>query len=223
MHLARYCLVAAALVFCSFLLCPVDALESKSSGLRPSFPCDGPLIPAERVICENTDLVAFDRAVAWAFVRKRESHSTDIKEQNLWLKRRNACDDNYSCLAQTYRDWFQGLDQIIEIGPRFARTGGQSGNFRFRQVGDGWFLFQADAIYVYDSANGKGPNFSDSSASGVVHMEKGKAFWDSEPGHAGSCKVEMTKLSQRAWRLVEIDRGCSGLGSTLSGTYRRSR
>ena len=101
-----------------------------------------------------------------------------------------------------------------------VRRLGDSGELHIRPLGRDWYLFQANANHAYDPRDGLGANVSTSEASGVVHLENGNGIFVEDPATAESCAIRFTRLPRGAWRLIEVGT-CSGLGSSLTGIYRR--
>jgi hypothetical protein len=211
---------------------------------RPSFRCGAGLNPVERMICGDSELRAYDRAMALAFASRRRTGSPTATEQRRWLDERNACRDR-NCVHDAYREWFGDFDRWKGFGRPLARRGppppdgsdlmladlqspvkrvdslGHSGALAIRPVGGGWFLFRATATYTYDPHDGRGANISTSDAHGVVRIAGGTGRHAEAPvaGEQHPCRIAFTRLPRGAWKLVE-EGICSGLGSSLTGIYR---
>ncbi|HKT27297.1 lysozyme inhibitor LprI family protein [Dyella sp.] len=72
---------------------------------RPSFDCLHARSPAEKTICGSLQLAAFDRSVNWSYkVTRDDIKDTDVSSaqlagsQRAWLRKRDACGTNASCL-----------------------------------------------------------------------------------------------------------------------------
>ena len=209
---------------------------------RPSFRCSDGLGAVQRMICGDSELRAYDRAMALAFARVRRSGSVGAAEQRGWLDRRNACPDR-ECVLAAYHDWFEDFDRWARLGRPLERRGpppedgselmlatlqspegrvdslGHSGALTIRSVGGGWYLFRATATYTYDPNDGRGTNVSTSDAHGMVRIVGGSGRYVEDASGEG-CRLAFTRLPRSAWQLVE-EGGCSGLGSSLTGIYRR--
>lgn len=208
---------------------------------RPSFRCGAGVNPVERMICGDSELRAYDRAMALAFARR--TGSPGAAQQRRWLDERNACRDR-RCVVGAYREWFDDFGRWKGLGRPLARRGpppadgsdlmlatlqapadrvdslGHSGALTIRPVGGGWYLFRATASYSYDPHDGRGANVSTSDAHGLVRIAGGAGRFIQDPASADSCTLAFTSLARGAWKLVEKG-GCSGLGSSLTGLYRR--
>jgi uncharacterized protein len=93
----------------------IAELEKYSSG--PSFSCAKAITRTEKAICSNSELSNADARLARIYSQRRQSLSKyDTKglqkEQRAWLKMRNTCSDNISCLLQIYEN------RIVELENR---------------------------------------------------------------------------------------------------------
>jgi hypothetical protein len=218
---------------------------TSATHLGPSFSCSGNLTGAENVICNDVELSVYDRAMAWAYVHDWGRAFGEREEQRQWLAQRNSCANNRDCLISAYRSWIGELDPIKPLDPTFERRGRadnqgddlllgelqsptgyvspleDSGSLFVHELGEGWFVFQINATHSYDPHDGRGLNVSTGEAVGVVHLAIGRGIWISEPSDAASCRVKFNKLSPQRWQIEEDGGGCSGIGATLTGIYRR--
>jgi uncharacterized protein YecT (DUF1311 family) len=82
---------------------------------QASFPCGSAKSAAEATLCGSVALAAFDRSIAAAFQRALEHRSQGQAqlrtEQTEWLKRRDACERDEACLAQTMRE---RIDELMQ-------------------------------------------------------------------------------------------------------------
>jgi hypothetical protein len=208
----------------------------------PSFRCGAGLGPIPRMICGDSELRAYDRAMALAISTRRRSGSPGAADQRRWLDNRNACPDRV-CVLDDYHDWFDDLDRWRGLGRPLARRGpppkdgsdlmlatlqsptnrvdslGHSGALTIRPVGGGWYLFRATATYAYDPHDGRGANVSTSDAHGLVRIAGGTGRYVENAASKERCRIAFTRLPRGAWKLVE-EGPCSGLGSSLTGIYR---
>lgn len=80
-----------------------------------SFSCHASLNPAESAVCGSPALAGFDRSVAAAYkrsLRRRAGDSDVVKaEQRDWVKLRNSCQSELSCLEDRMRDRIDALMQ----------------------------------------------------------------------------------------------------------------
>lgn len=88
--------------------------------VTPSFSCNAKLNDAEKTICGNDDLAAWDRSVSDAFkVRLLQQRETDPKDaetmvdiksaQRTWLGKRNQCQSDVACLKKIMKERVQAL------------------------------------------------------------------------------------------------------------------
>ena len=221
---------------------PAFGRVQRASG--PSFSCAGRLSPTEALICGDSELGAYDRAIALTRVHRRHSSASNIADRLGWLRRRNACGQQRGCVLDAYKDRLGDLDAQILVGPSLRRIGipppdgsdlmlgtlqsprgrvrrlSDSAALHIRALGGDWYLFQANAGHVYDPGDRMGASLSTSEASGLVHLQDGNGVFVEDPAIPDSCAVRFTRLPRGAWRLVEIGT-CSGLGSSLTGIYGR--
>jgi hypothetical protein len=224
---------------------PTDHVSAAApANVGPSFQCDRPLSAAEKLVCGDSELSAYDRAVTFAYTHKW--HSTGSwHDQRQWLKKRDDCGRERICLLAVYKEWIGGLESATAPGPLLHRRGsvpsdgsdlmlgtlqsrtgrvkplGDEGDLYIRPLGGEWYFFQAKAEHFYDPHDGRGANATTSQATGLVHLRNGAGAFDDDPTTQESCKVRLTRLANGAWRLVENGDSCSGLGSTLTGVYRK--
>jgi hypothetical protein len=74
---------------------------------RPSFPCKRAESPTEKAICDSFTLAALDRSVALAWKRSGERGLVDAElaeDQKKWLRDRDACGTDTSCLAKSMEE-----------------------------------------------------------------------------------------------------------------------
>lgn len=83
----------------------------------PSFDCARAGTSTEKTICSSEDLASYDRQIAASFTAAREHLNTSaandlLQGQRTWLKERNACGGNRSCLDATMRERAQYLRRV---------------------------------------------------------------------------------------------------------------
>jgi uncharacterized protein len=89
----------------------------------PSFDCGMASTDTERALCSDPDLWAKDRAMnaIYFYVRGYDNpqvRQTILANQREWLRTRNACGSNTTCLNRTYDDrlrFFSGVDVGAEV------------------------------------------------------------------------------------------------------------
>ncbi|MDP8912649.1 MAG: hypothetical protein M3N39_03620 [Pseudomonadota bacterium] len=228
------------------LVAPVSA--SKPTGGRPtashapSFRCVDSLSQTEKLICSDAELSAYDRAVTYAYLNKWRLDEFDVaSNQRNWLRYRDRCGGKKSCLLRAYKEWIRDASST-PFGTQLRRVAGppkdigdlllgslqsptgavtplrDSGDLSIKELGGEWYLFVASAIHFYDPHDGRGENFSDSGAQGLVHLTNGRGTFVDDPSMKYPCVLEITKLPKGAWKLVE-EGVCSGVGSSLTGIY----
>ena len=228
------------------LLAPVLATEAgagtPTASIAPSFQCAARLSQTEKLICSDAELSAYDRAVAYAYANKWRLEGLGVaSNQRNWLRHRDKCGGTKTCVLEAYKDWLRNASSApfgtqlrrvagppkdsgdLLLGTLQSLTGkvsplGDSGDLSIKELGGGWHLFVANALHFYDPQDGRGGNFSDSSAQGLVHLTNGRGTFVDDPGMEYPCELEITKLPKGAWKLVEKGE-CSGVGSSLTGIY----
>lgn len=83
---------------------------------QPSFDCAKANSATEKAICGSVQLASFDRSVSWSYKIAYDDlkHDGDnpsplVSSQQAWLRKRNACGSNVSCLLTTMK---QRLDEL---------------------------------------------------------------------------------------------------------------
>lgn len=210
-----------------FLLCAAILAWAIAAPVhaRPSFQCTGTLTGTERVICRDMELSAYDRAMAWAYSHGWKKLFGEPWKQRQWLAKRNGCVANRRCILLAYRDWVGDLDPFQLIAPSFERTNSpdpknDSASLSIVPVGGDWFLFQVVAVHGYEMPGGRGPSMNDGLAVGLVHLTRNMGSWFSDLDNSDYCSVDFRRRSERVWQLAENGM-CSGIGATLTGTYRK--
>lgn len=96
-------------------LCSLTAAATESVADVPAFDCSKARSVAERRICSDAVLRGYDRALALAWKRAR-AQSPDRKaleaDQQQWLRKRDECGDDLSCLRMTYSRRQVALDHV---------------------------------------------------------------------------------------------------------------
>lgn len=95
---------------------PDPLAPAPSSVAAPSFDCSNVWREAERMVCENPDLAALDRAMAGSYFRALKTadpaRAAALQQSGAaFIRDRNRCTDA-QCVAGAYQD---RLDEIAEI------------------------------------------------------------------------------------------------------------
>lgn len=85
----------------------------------PSFDCGADTLMTERAICASDELAALDRDLNRVYVGAMTALGGPDKaalrgEQHAWIKRRNTCLADETCIADYYRDRIAYLERIRE-------------------------------------------------------------------------------------------------------------
>ncbi|MEO7247346.1 MAG: hypothetical protein ABIW31_02740 [Novosphingobium sp.] len=185
-----------------------------ASATGPSFGCGTMLQPTEKMICEDDELAASDRAqtMVWLTTSKKER-----APQRHWLAERDKCGANRQCLFDKYDEWFESNQ--VDWQPSFDRKSGPKfpASLTIRPVGGDWYAFSVNAFYFYKMRDG-GESVNDGGAWGVIHLVSGVGHY---PAHksAEACSFTLSKVSQ-GWRIDDSMESCGGLHVTLDGNYR---
>jgi uncharacterized protein YecT (DUF1311 family) len=75
--------------------------RARDAKIVTSFDCSKATTPAERTVCSDFDLAAWDRSVAMAYDKRSDDGETAelIDTQRAWLEERDACGSDKQCLA----------------------------------------------------------------------------------------------------------------------------
>lgn len=89
--------------------------RSKESEVQPSFSCAKAQGLSKRTICKSPTLAGYDRSVTAAYHRARsraDDHGDGLRqEQEAWIKQRDACGPDVTCLAKTMRE---RVDELMQ-------------------------------------------------------------------------------------------------------------
>ena len=86
-----------------------------------SFQCARAQIPAELAICNNEDLLILDEQMAGLFADLRVNASTQNEieaisdNQKEWLRKRNECEINFTCLRKVYKKRIRSLEKETSL------------------------------------------------------------------------------------------------------------
>jgi hypothetical protein len=187
----------------SFLL----ALAATAS-LQPSFDCARARTQAERIVCHDDQLAAYDRAIAYSykFMRRYPGYKTN---QTKWLRRRNAC-STVQCIRAAYD---ANIRNLVTFGlwdqpevKTYKRLDGKS-TLRVLGLGKHWYLFTVLGT--------ESEPFAWGGTTGVIQLRKGRADWRRD-----HCVLGFTFRKER-WT-VEQPHLCKSDSMSVTGIYRRT-
>lgn len=200
----------------SFILATVAGTPTAAHAAGPSFACAGASTQVERMICADPALAARDRALAVAYRHSRNARNAlPVSPQAQWLAERNAC-RTPDCIGAAYDRRFEELMGEVPILPvRFERRG-QPGMLAMVDLGDGWYLFELSALYIYPRHD----NVSTGGAAGVVRIDHGRGRWRRpQPDIGEDCNLDFTR-SPGGWSVRQTSFCGNGIGVELDGLYR---
>ena len=105
-NIMKSALIVSALIGIATIAIPANA---------QSFSCANAQIPSEHAICNNENLLIKDERLALAFADAlvEASKSNAIGEvssdHSQWLRQRNACRNDFTCLDQRYQERLDAL------------------------------------------------------------------------------------------------------------------
>ncbi|MGI9406151.1 MAG: hypothetical protein ACR2O4_07260 [Hyphomicrobiaceae bacterium] len=97
----------------------VSGAQAQSS-VQPSFSCNAANLEAEITICESRRLSRLDVRMAELYIAVREplgwfKRRRFRRDQQNWLEKRNACDDNRRCLREAYEARIDVLSRLAGV------------------------------------------------------------------------------------------------------------
>lgn len=178
----------------------------------PSFACDRPATYAERSICADPRLAAYDRAMARLY---RRSAPGAIAAQRRWLAERDRCHDP-DCLLERHEE------RLLELAgdsafpaPTLRSATDRNASLAVAPLGGGWFMFYATDLWIYPG----GGNANTAESAGVFRLEPTGGEYRSADG----CAIRFERLSGGRWRLTERSGDdsipCGGLNTGYTGLY----
>jgi|GEM_PF-842154 len=98
--------------------------QTVKPNFKPSFDCARAETPTEMKICNNSELSHADAQLSRIYSQLRQSLSkSNFKrlknEQWAWLKQRDYCSDDLSCLSRTYNQRIFELEAKLSLKPSF--------------------------------------------------------------------------------------------------------
>jgi hypothetical protein len=189
---------------------------------RPSFSCKGNLSAAERAICADPELAAWDQAMAKVYRLIDKSDTWQAERHATWLAQRNRCGSKRTCLLGAYRKW-PGFSMVVSgVGLSMHRQGtdpAEPADLEVMHIYGAWHYFAVDALFIRDAANG---NVNTGTVSGVFALRGDKAGFDERPGQPYVCRFTITRNDPRHWTINQSapESQCGGMGVNLSGDYR---
>jgi len=117
-----------SIVACAFVGC--IACETRAA--QPSFDCAKAKYEEEKLVCEDTELAALDRAMADLYASLRAATPKDRRqglksEQIAWIKNRNACaarSGREQCVRTLYQ---RRIEELRTASPKGTEAGTMSG------------------------------------------------------------------------------------------------
>jgi hypothetical protein len=218
-----------ALAFCLASI----AASGVAAGAQPSYDCGKAVTPTEKAICVNDALAGLDRAIAAAFHQlKTELALVEEKplaaEQTDFLKMRDACRADRTCLLRAMENWRDAL----RLEPHKARN-----DRRERFVGryeskHGWAMvrrtFAGDYDFIANQAHPEGRWVCDVHGK-LGKVEKGSravATIRNEDGDKQTYEIHVAM--KRAGLVLEegeprLAGAFCGHNGSIEGSYRRVR
>jgi hypothetical protein len=190
------------------------ALGAAAAVEAPGFRCTGPINATERLICEDAELAAFDRAVTLLFRGALPFRGPGAAGQRLFLRKRNACGADRGCVLSAYRGWLDdyGWGILYSIDHRYYTRGLEApAVLHVLPLGNDWYLFSSGASNSYTSATRPA-----SYAGGVIRLSDGTGRFV-ERRRTTLCAMDLSRRSERDWRIRD-NGGCGVL--PMTGTYR---
>ena len=189
---------------------------------RPSFACKGNLSPAERAICADPELAAWDRAMAKVYRLTDKADQWQNERHSAWLAQRNRCGAKRACLLNAYRKWPGFEVPVGGLGLSLHRQGtdpSEPAYLEVMHIYGPWYYFSVEALSIRDAENG---NVNTGSVAGVFALRGNQAWFDQDPGEASGCRFRIIRNAPRHWTIDKEDVGslCGGMGVYLSGDYR---
>jgi uncharacterized protein len=193
------------------LLAALVAAAQAVPAPSPSFPCAGAATYAERTICGDAQLAAYDRAIA----RLYRSSGAGRAAQQQWLAERDRCRDR-DCLLDRHEDRLFVLAARGPFpAPALRSLSDRDARVAVAPIGGGWFMFFATDLWIYPS----GDNANTAETAGVFRLQGSSGEYRSRHG----CRIRFDRLPRGRWRLTERgpDAGalCGGLNTGHSGVY----
>lgn len=197
----------------SLLLASLVAAAQAAPAPSPSFACARAATYAERAICGDPRLAAYDRAIARLYRASATARAAQAQKE--WLAERNRCRDT-KCLLDRHegRLFTLAINGAIP-GPSLRSETDRDAALEVAPVGGGWFMFVATDLWVYPS----GDNANTAETAGVFRLQGSSGEYRSAHG----CRIRFDRLPRGRWRLTERgpDAGalCGGLNTGHSGVY----
>jgi len=189
--------------------------NASNSGEAPQWCRANKLNVTERTICASSDLQRLDIRMAEAY--KRAMTDNKKRDQISWLKERNSCGSDRTCIARTYRDRLATLDSggapVASDSARRSHQTAQSSKNRGSSTSDidgqalGMALGAAAAIGVVtwlfsgDKSHSSSSSSSSSTSSDSYNPKYGCKFCCT--GQWGNCKSPTFQVNTPASNLID--------------------
>ena len=187
---------------------------------RPSFSCAAALTKTERVICDDLELAAWDRAMARVYRGIDPHWGFSIESHRTWLARRDSCAENRACILNVYRDWPGFGETVHDLGKSYERIGAgprDPGYFNLMQIHGDWSYFTLVALHqqLPDPASTNTGIYA-----GLIEFRKGVGTYNEGPEDY-DCRFRITQNGHDGWSISEFGRNpkCGGLNVFVAGDY----
>jgi uncharacterized protein len=153
------------------------ALSATAVAAQPSFDCSKAATAVETAICadENSDLAVRDRALSRLFSSLKEEggHDKLLSAQQAWLKQRNGCGGDASCLRRSYDE------RLAKLSSAAGDEAGVTGTYRYQfsddtDLGGAFIVRQSDGTLMGKIQTITGPSFHGCD----VDFDRAEAFGD---------------------------------------------
>jgi uncharacterized protein len=180
----------------------------------PSFACRAAATRAERMICADPWLRAFDLGVARFHAAARRGPGA-VRAQRAWLAERDAC-ATPACLRAALAERLWRLSEMAGPAVPRYRDDDADAAMAIADLGQGWYAFGAVGYW-------HGPTVNSAAASGVFHLAGDRG--EIPAASPDDCAFTFTRLAHDRWRLAAHPPAaggtCGGMNATVEGTYIR--
>lgn len=193
------------------------AFLAAAAGAAPSFACARATSYAERAICGDSELAAYDRAIARLY--RASGGGRAVRAQREWLAERDRCRDP-DCLFDRHQGRLFELATEGVFPARSLRSQtDRDADLALAPIGGGWFMFRATDLWVYPG----GDNANTAETAGIFRLQGTTGEYRPRDG----CRIRFDRLPRGRWRLTErrpaSGIACGGLNTSHSGMYGAGR